>query len=69
MVECRSTFSKEIGQLVRQAYGRNVHVYDTEIPRVVKAAEMSAEGKSIYAFDPKSKVAAAYEQFTKETNY
>ena len=66
MVEGRSNFSKEIGQLVRDAYGRSIYIYNTEIPRGVKAAEMSAEGKSIYAFDPKSKVAAAYEQFTKE---
>ena len=66
MVEGRSNFSKEIGQLVREAYGRSIHIYNTEIPRGVKAAEMSAEGKSIYAFDPKSKVATAYEQFTKE---
>ncbi len=47
MVEGRSNFSKEIGQLVRQAYGRSVHVYDTEIPRGIKAAEMSAEGISL----------------------
>jgi len=66
MVEGRSNFSKEIGQLVRQAYGGSINIYNTEIPRGIKAAEMSAEGKSIYTFDPKSKVATAYEQFTKE---
>jgi chromosome partitioning protein len=66
MVEGRSNFSNEIGQLVRQAYGGSVHVYETEISRCEKAAKMSAEGKSIYSFDHKSKVSAAHEQFTWE---
>lgn len=66
MVEGRSNFSKEIGQLVSEAYGRSIYIYNMETPRGVKAAEMSAEGKSIYALDPKSEVAVAYEQFTKE---
>jgi len=37
--------------LLRQSYGRSIHVYETEIPRGIKAAEMSAEGKRIYAFE------------------
>ena len=35
-------------------------------PRGIKAAEMSAEGASIFGFEPRSAVAKAYEQFTKE---
>ena len=35
----------------------------------MKAAEVSAAGKSIYAYDPSSKVAGAYESFTKEVLY
>lgn len=66
MTESRTNFSKEIGQLVRDAYGKSIHVFDAEIPRGVKAAEMSAAGVSIFEFDPRSKVAIAYEQFTKE---
>lgn len=66
MVESRTNFSKEISQLVRQAYGRGIHVFDAEIPRGIKAAEMSAEGASIFAFEPRSAVAAAYASFTKE---
>lgn len=66
MVESRTNFSKDISNLVRQAYGKGIHVFDTEIPRGIKAAEMSAEGASIFAFEPRSNVAEAYEQFTKE---
>lgn len=31
----------------------------------VKAAESTIEGKSVYAYDKKSKPAIAYEEFTK----
>ena len=47
-------------------YGSGMKVFQTEIPHSVRAAEASAEGKSIFAHDPKGKVAAAYEQFTRE---
>ena len=66
MTESRTNFSKEISQLVRNAYGKAIRVYDTEIPRGIKAAEMSARGTSIFSFDPRSPVAIAYEKFTKE---
>ena len=36
------------------------------IPRSVRAAEISAAGKSIFAYDPKGKVAEAYKSLTKE---
>ena len=66
MTESRTNFSKEISQLVRNAYGKAIRVYDTEIPRGIKAAEMSARGTSIFSFDPRSPIATAYEKFTKE---
>ena len=56
MVEGRSNFSKDIGRLLRESYGNKIKVYETEIPRGIKAAETSAEGKSIYAFDGKGKI-------------
>lgn len=56
MVEGRSNFSKDIGRLLRENYGNKIKVYTTEIPRGIKAAETSAEGKSIYAFDGKGKI-------------
>ena len=36
------------------------------IPRSVRAAEISAEGKSIFLHDPKGKVAEAYMNLTEE---
>lgn len=66
MVDSRTNNSKEIASLLRSTYGPKIKVFDTEIPRSVRAAEISAEGKSIYAHDPNGKVAAAYRELTKE---
>lgn len=41
-------------------------MFEQGIPRSVRAAEISAEGKSIFAHDPKGKVAAAYQSLTRE---
>ncbi|MCI8704745.1 MAG: ParA family protein [Anaerotignum sp.] len=66
MTQSRTKFSKEIGELLRKTYGGNIHIFQSEIPFSIKGAEMSAYGKSIFTFEPKGKVAAAYENFTRE---
>ena len=37
-----------------------MEVFDTQIPMSVRAAETSAEGSSLYQYDPKGKAALAY---------
>ena len=66
MVDSRTNNSREISALLRDTYGSKIKVFDTEIPRSVRAAEISAEGKSIFAHDPDGKVAQAYHALTKE---
>ena len=66
MTDSRTSFGKEIDALVRQAYGGKIKVFAQGIPRSVRAAETSAEGKSIFVHDPKGKVADAYRALTKE---
>ena len=66
MVDARTNDAKEISSLIRQTYGGNLKVFDTEIPRSVRAAESTEEGKSIFAYDPGGKVAEAYGKLTKE---
>ena len=66
MVDARTNNAKEIGTLIRETYGSKLKVFPVEIPRSVRAAETSAEGKSIFAHDPGGKVAAAYKELTKE---
>ena len=66
MVDGRTNYNKEITDLIRETYGKKIRIYDTPIPRSVRAAEISAEGKSIYRHDPRGKVAEAYRQLTKD---
>ena len=62
----RTTYAREISELLRTQYGTKIKVFDTAIPHSIRAAECSAEGKSIFAYDPKGKVAQAYSALTKE---
>ena len=66
MVDNRTNNSKEIAALLRDTYGSKIKVFDAEIPRSVRAAEISAEGKSIFEHDPGGKVAQSYHSLTKE---
>ena len=66
MVDARTNDAKEISELIRNAYGGKIKVYDTEIPRSVRASEISKEGTSIFKHDPGGKVADAYRELTGE---
>lgn len=66
MVDSRTNYAKDISNLIRENYGGKLKVYKTDIPRSVRAEEISAEGTSIFKHDPKGKVADAYRVLTKE---
>lgn len=66
MVDGRTNYAKDISNLIRETYGSKIKVFGTDIPHSVRAAEISAEGKSIFRHDPKGKVADAYRVLTKE---
>ena len=66
MTDNRTNYGKQISNLIRQAYGKHLKVFEQTIPRSVRAAETSAAGKSIFAYDPKGKVAEAYQSLAKE---
>lgn len=66
MVDGRTNYGREISYLIRDTYGGHIKIFNSEIPRSVRAAEISAEGKSIFLHDPKGKVAEAYQNLTKE---
>ena len=66
MVDNRTNYSKDISNLIRENYGGKLKVYKTDIPRSVRAEEISAEGTSIFKHDPNGKVADAYRVLTKE---
>lgn len=69
LVDGRTNLAKQTADTLRQNYGSVLKICHTEIPAAIKAAEISAAGKSIYAYDKGSKIAQAYEAFTKEVLY
>jgi len=66
MVDRRTNYAKDISALLRETYGTQLKVFESDIPHSVRAAETSAESKSIFAHDPKGKVAEAYQALTRE---
>ena len=66
MVDQRTNYAREVSDLLRRTYGGKIRIFSTDIPHSVRAAETSAEGKSIYLHDPKGKVSQAYARLTKE---
>lgn len=66
MVDNRTNSAKDISLLVYETYSSSVNVFAVEIPLSVRAAEISAEGSSIYVYDPNGKAAFAYTALIKE---
>lgn len=66
MVDTRTNFAKDISFILRRDYGDKLRVFQSEIPLSIRAAETSAQGKSIYAHDPNGLAAKAYAAFSKE---
>lgn len=64
MVDNRTNYAKDISALVVENYGSKVRIFENSIPMSVRAAEISAEGVSIYEHDPNGKVASAYQSLT-----
>lgn len=65
-VDRRTNFAKDISSQIREVYGNHIHIFNNCIPLSVKAAETTAEGKSIYLYDPKGIVANGYHSLTEE---
>ena len=66
LVDNRTNLAKTTLSVLKENYGSAFKIYNTHIPIAVKTAETTLKGKSIYSYAPKSKVAKAYEDFTKE---
>jgi len=66
MVDRRANFTREIVTLIENAYGGKIRIFTEHIPRSVRATEATAQGVSIFSYDPNGKVATAYAALTKE---
>ncbi len=58
--------SKRNKQAVHTAYGKEVNIFDSAIPRSEAIAEIASEGVSIFEYDNTSKGAESYERLAQE---
>lgn len=65
-VDRRTNFARDISRQIRDVYGEKIHIFKNCIPLSVRAAETTAEGKSIYLHDPKGIAADGYLSLTEE---
>ena len=66
LADMRTNLARTTAECLKENYGKVLKIFDTVIPVGIKAAETSAAGKSIYAYDKGSSVAKAYRAFTRE---
>lgn len=66
MVDGRTNLSRNITEELKNTYGTIFKLFDTQIPRGVKAAESSRQGESILSYDKNGKIAKSYIDFAKE---
>lgn len=66
MFDRRTRISTDVDKSIRSGYGQHMRIFDTVIPRGVKASEAPASGQSMLSYAPKSRVAIAYRQLCKE---
>ena len=62
MTDNRTNLSKETSKLLRENYGRQIRIFQSEI----RASETSITGQSIYTYDKNGKAALAYRKLTEE---
>ena len=60
MMDKRPNFTKDLVARLREAYGGQINVFTAEIPTSIRMTESGDNGNSIFAYDPKGKVAQAY---------
>ena len=70
MVDGRTNLAKDIRNELSETYGKVFTLFETQIPRAIRAAESTRYGESIISHDKNSKVAESYLNFAKEVlNY
>ena len=66
MFNDRTRLTKEIVNLMEEAYKGHLQIFDTRIPVSIKVGESNFRYKSVIEYEPKSKVALVYKEFGRE---
>jgi chromosome partitioning protein len=66
MTDGRTNLERNIIAMIQDAYGSDIRLFKTQIPRSVRAAELAATGQDIFTYDGSGRVAMAYAAFVQE---
>ncbi|MCR0507564.1 AAA family ATPase [[Clostridium] innocuum] len=66
MTDSRTNLSKHIANEIRENYGSQIKVFNTEIPRAVKTSEATLLGQSPIKYAPNAESSLAYQRLAKE---
>lgn len=66
IVESRTNLSKDTISQLQSSYGSMVNIYNAQIPKMIKVAESTVQGNSIFEYEPNSEVAKSYMSLAKE---
>lgn len=66
LYDARTNLAKQVEREIRRDFGGRLKVFDAVVPQAVSAAEASAYGQSIFAYDNEGKAATAYQALAKE---
>lgn len=65
-VDRRTMLTKRMTNLIKDTYGTNIRVFETDIPNSIRVAETSENGISIYKHAPRVAAAEAFKALAKE---
>ena len=65
-VDRRTRLARDIMALMRDTWGEELHLFDTEIPVSIRIDESQAMGIPLAVYQPESKPAKAYQEFVHE---
>ena len=66
MVDERTNLCKGIMDFINEVYEQRIRIFQSRIPRSVRAAEIAAVGNSLFEYDPEGKAAKAYDSLVEE---
>lgn len=66
MYRTRTRLAKEVLNMIIEAYGKEIHIFEAKIPLSIKVGEAAMNNKSILDYSPHNGAAQAYKDFVDE---
>jgi chromosome partitioning protein len=66
MCNSRTNLYKEINDIVQSVYGKEIRVFNTQIPYTVRVGEANFNQMSVIEYEPDNKASIAFIELAKE---